>query len=85
MANTQSSKKSIRKILKRTARNRHVLSTLKTLGKKFTQAKAAGDTASTQTAAKNWISALDKAAKRGIIHSNKASRHKQAVSSTLFA
>ncbi|WOO41412.1 30S ribosomal protein S20 [Rubellicoccus peritrichatus] len=77
MANTKSALKNIRKSNKLQEHNRHVRSTLKTLAKKVNAAE--GDEASKAAAA--YISALDKAAKRGIIHANKASRHKSALAS----
>lgn len=85
MANIKSSKKSIRKTITRTARNRHVKSTIKTLAKRMTQAAQAGDPEVTKLAAQQFVSALDKAAKRGIIHINKANRYKSAASKHIFA
>ena len=85
MANIQSSKKNIRRITKRTARNNHIKSTFRTLGKKVLKLAESGDTAATQLAARAFVSALDKAAKRGTIHANKANRHKSAVSQYIFA
>jgi small subunit ribosomal protein S20 len=84
MANLQSSKKNIRKIAKLTAHNRQVKSKLKTLSKKVAAAAAQSPAAAAQ-AASALVSALDKAAKTGIIHPNKASRHKQALSRYVFA
>ena len=78
MANLKSSKKDIRRITKRTARNRNVRSRLKSLQKSLKTALAGEDAESTKTAATLYVSALDKAAKRHIIHPNKASRHKSA-------
>lgn len=77
MANTKSALKNIRKSSKLQDHNRHVRSNLKTLAKKVKSAE--GEDAS--KAATAYISALDKAAKRGIIHQNKASRHKSALAS----
>ncbi len=85
MANIKSSKKDIRRIAKRTARNTQVKSTFRTLGKKVLKLAQSGDIAATQVAARAFVSALDKAAKRGIIHANKANRHKSAVAQYVFA
>ena len=85
MANIQSSKKSIRKTITRTARNRHIKSTFKTLKKNMDKLAQSGDAMATKLAAQVFISAIDKAAKRGVIHFNKASRHKRAVSKYIFA
>lgn len=80
MANTKSAEKNIRKTARQTERNRTVRSRLKTLAKK---AGAEGEEG--QQAAREYISALDKAAKRGIISANKASRHKSKLSGKISA
>lgn len=76
MANKKSSIKDIRRITKRSAHNRHIRSRLKTLRKHMDQALAKPDSDEAAKAVADYISALDKAAKRGIIHHNKANRHK---------
>ena len=77
MANTKSAEKNIRKTARQTERNRIVRSRLKTLSKKAETAE--GEDGS--KIAREYISALDKAAKRGIISTNKARRHKSKLSS----
>jgi small subunit ribosomal protein S20 len=70
MANTKSAAKRARQTQRRTARNRSVLSRLRTLSK-----RASGPNA--QPADRSaLVSAIDKAAKRGIIHGNAANRRK---------
>lgn len=76
MAILRSSEKDMRRIAKRTARNRQVRSRLKTLRRKLDEAIASGNAEEAKTAAVSYTSALDKAAKRRIIHQNKADRHK---------
>ena len=76
MANIKSSIKDIRKTRTRTARNRTVRSELKTLIKKFRDARDGEDAEAKKTAARELVSALDKAAKRNIVHANLARRHK---------
>jgi len=76
MANIKSSIKDIRKIRTRTARNRSVTSEIKTLIKKFRDAREGNDAEVTKKAARELVSALDKAAKRNIVHPNLARRHK---------
>ncbi len=76
MANLKSSRKAIRRDARRTERNRRLKSRLKTLRWRLNEA-AAGGTGQAKAAAA-YISALDKAAKSGIVHRNKASRHKSA-------
>lgn len=84
MANKKASKKSIRQTDKRTQHNRGIKTRLKTLGKKVAELVKSGDAERTQAAAMAYVSAIDKAAKRGIIHDNKAARCKSAVSRYIF-
>ena len=76
MANLKSSMKDVRRITTRTARNRSAKSRLKTLRLSLNESVEKKKKAETKEAAINYVSALDKAVKRGIIHRNKASRHK---------
>lgn len=84
MANLKASKKNTKRIAVQTARNRKVKSTLKTLIKKV-NAQAVSDKEAAKTAAIQLVSALDKAAKRNIIHPNKADRQKAALAKHIFA
>lgn len=72
MANKKSSKKDLRRIAKRRVQNQGTRSALKTYMKKVKTATA--ETVS--TALVTAVTALDKAAQRGIIHKNSASRRK---------
>ncbi len=76
MANIKSSIKDIRKTRTRTARNRSVRSEIKTLTKNFREAREGEDAEAKTKAARELVSALDKAAKRHIVHPNLARRHK---------
>jgi len=76
MANTKSALKYIRKTEGRTLRNRQVKSRLKTLAKKLEAASASADKAAILDASREYISALDKAGKAGLVHPNKVARHK---------
>lgn len=76
MANLKASKKDIRRITKQTARNRTVKSTLKTLAKKVLLEVRNDNKEKLKSTAMELVSLLDKAAKRDIIHPNKASRQK---------
>ncbi len=70
MANTKSAAKRARQTERRALRNRHVLNRLRTLSKRAGGASAQpGDVSA-------LISAIDKAAKHGIIHRNAAVRRK---------
>ncbi|MBN1403825.1 MAG: 30S ribosomal protein S20 [Opitutales bacterium] len=79
MANIKSSKKDIRRIKTRTERNRVVISRIRTLRKKVLSNATAGEAGALATASGEYSSALDKAAKRGVIHHNKANRIKARV------
>jgi small subunit ribosomal protein S20 len=76
MANTKSSKKDLRRTAKRTVRNKGTRTSLKTHTKKVRTSAASGDAAGTKDALLAAVSAIDKAAQRGIIHKNQASRRK---------
>jgi len=72
MANIKSAAKRSRQTAKRTLRNRSVLSGLRRLQKKVIGGTAAKD----ESGVRGLVSAVDKAAKRGIIHRNAANRRK---------
>lgn len=72
MANLKSSKKDIRRIVRRTERNTVVESRLKTLRK-----NALGE--ASPEAKSEYASSIDKAVKAGVIHKNKASREKSKL------
>jgi len=76
MANTKSALKYIRKTEGRTLRNRQVKTRLKTFAKKVAAAAAAGDKDALVLASRQYISALDKAGKTGLVHANKIARSK---------
>ncbi len=76
MANIKSAVKNIRKTQTRAMRNKQIKSRLKTFSKKVDAANAAGDKDVLASASRDFISALDKAAKKGIVHSNKVARLK---------
>lgn len=76
MANTKSSKKDLRRTAKRTIRNKGTRTSLKTHVKKVRTAAASGDATGTKEALVLAVSAIDKAAQRGIIHKNGAARRK---------
>jgi small subunit ribosomal protein S20 len=70
MANTKSAAKRARQTARRTLRNRSVLTRLRKLHKRVTGGTQDGNSV------RELISAVDKAAKRGIIHRNAARRRK---------
>jgi small subunit ribosomal protein S20 len=79
MANIKSSKKDIRRIKSRTARNVVVASRIKTLRKKVLATAQAADTDALAKAGAEFSSALDKAAKSNVVHKNKANRSKSRL------
>jgi small subunit ribosomal protein S20 len=76
MANTKSAIKAARKTVRLTERNRGVKTRLKTLRKRLDTLMAGSDAAATKTAAAEYVSAMDKAVKSGVVHRNAASRAK---------
>ncbi len=79
MANNKSSKKDIRRTIKRTALNRSIRSRIKTLDKKAFEAQ---DAEALKTSGAALASAMDKAVKKGIVHANKAARVKSRLAKT---
>jgi len=79
MANTRSAAKRSRQTLKRMLRNRSVATRLRTMQKGVRSAEASRDQI------RAVISAIDKAAKRGIIHENAANRRKARLNKALAA
>lgn len=79
MANIKSSKKSIRKIAKLTARNKAERSRLKTFSKKLQKLQAEGDVTAIKVMAIEFMSIVDKAGKHGVWHHNKVNRIKSRL------
>lgn len=84
MANLKSSEKDIRRITRKTERNRTVRSRLKTLRKGALDATAKKADHAPQ-AVTALVSSLDKAAKVKVIHRNKANRLKSRLAAKLTA
>jgi small subunit ribosomal protein S20 len=85
MANLKSSKKDMRRIAKRTARNRSVKTKLNTLSRRVSELRAANaDGSILRETACCYLSSLDKAVKHGIIHRNRSQRVKKALSPIVF-
>ncbi len=76
MANTKSAIKAARKAVRLTERNRGVKTRLKTLRKQLDALIAKKDAEASKTAAVEYVSAMDKAVKSGVVHKNAASRAK---------
>lgn len=74
MANHPSAEKRNRQRMKRTARNRSVTSSVRTLVKRVRTAIHAKDKEAATTALKAAVVALDKASTKGVFHPKAASR-----------
>ncbi|MEL6374802.1 MAG: 30S ribosomal protein S20 [Pseudomonadota bacterium] len=74
MANTASAKKAVRKIERRTARNKSVRTRMRTEIRKVEEAIAAGDQAAAREALKVAQPIIAKTAQKGIVHKSMASR-----------
>lgn len=78
MANTKSAAKRARQNVRRTLRNRSAITRLRSMQKR-TRSAAQPD----PNEVRSLISAIDKAAKRGIIHRNAAQRRKSRLNKLL--
>ena len=74
MANHKSAIKRIRQTRKRTIRNRFVRSTMRTFIRRVREAVATGDKTVAAGALVDAVRKIDKAASKGVIHRNQASR-----------
>ncbi|MCT7374529.1 30S ribosomal protein S20 [Chelativorans salis] len=74
MANTTSAKKAVRKIARRTAVNKSRRSRVRGFIRKVEEALAAGDKEAAQNALKAAQPELMRAASKGVVHKNTASR-----------
>lgn len=79
MANTRSAIKRMRQNEKRRLRNRRFSSGARTYVRKARLAIDEGDAAAARQATLEAISALDKAAEKGILHKNNAARRKSRL------
>lgn len=83
MANTKSAAKSARQATRRRTRNAGVITAIKSQQKKVRKAIAGGDAGAARAEFQKLSSALDKAAKRGVIHRNVADRRKGRLNRAL--
>ena len=74
MANTKSAKKAIRVIAKKTAVNRDRRSRMRTFVRKVEEAIASGDKGAAEAALREAQPEIMRAAQKGVIHKNTASR-----------
>lgn len=85
MANIKSAKKRAKQTVVRNARNVAQRSMLRTAVKKVVKALDANDAASAETAFASAQPLLDRMAARGLIHRNKAARHKSRLTARIKA
>ena len=74
MANTTSARKAVRKMARRTATNRNRRSQMRTFIRKVEEAIAAGDPTAADAALHQAEPLIMRAAQKGIVHKNTASR-----------
>ena len=74
MANTSSAKKAVRKIARRTAVNKNRRSRMRTFIRRVEEAIASGDKESASTALRSAQPEIMRAAQKGVMHANTASR-----------
>ncbi|MGQ0530040.1 MAG: 30S ribosomal protein S20 [Panacagrimonas sp.] len=85
MANTASAKKRARQAVKARARNAGQRSMIRTTIKKVVKALDAKDKAAALVAYAEMVPVLDRYANRGMIHKNKAARHKSRLTARISA
>jgi small subunit ribosomal protein S20 len=85
LANIQSAKKRAKQAVVRNARNASQRSMMRTALKKVTKALDQNDKAGAETAYKTAEPLLDRYSSRGLIHKNKANRHKSRLTARIKA
>jgi small subunit ribosomal protein S20 len=85
MANTTSAKKATRKIERRTAVNRARRSRMRTFVKKLEDALASGDKGAATAAFKDAQPEIMRAAQKGVMHKNTASRKVSRLAKAIAA
>ena len=85
MANTKQAAKRARKSVKQRGHNVSMRSELRTAIKKIHTAIGTGDAKAAQDAYKAEQGAIDSLARKGVIHKNKAARHKSRLAARIKA
>jgi small subunit ribosomal protein S20 len=83
MANTRSAAKQARGAIRRRTLNRSQISTVRASEKKIRALAKAGKTDEAAKLLPKFQSEIDRAAKKGVVHRNTASRHKKRVAALL--
>lgn len=85
MPNITSAKKRVRQSAKRRMHNKHLRSRMRTQIKNVLGAIQTGDREAALAAYKAAVPMIDSTADKGIIHKNKAARHKSRLNATIRA
>jgi len=85
VANSPQAKKRARQAVKRRAQNASFRSMVRTYIKKVIAAIQTGDQSKAQEAYAQAVPVIDRMADKGIIHKNKAARHKSRLSAQIKA
>lgn len=85
MANSPQAKKRARQAEKRRTQNNGQRSLVRTVIKKVISAVDAGDTEQAQAAYQSAVPVIDRMADKGILHKNKAARHKSRLNTQVKA
>ena len=85
MANTKSAEKAARQAVKHRTRNVALRSKSRSAIRKAVDAIASGNKSEATTAYQNATSAVDSLVNKGLVHKNKASRHKSRLAAKLKA
>lgn len=85
MANTKQSKKRARQAEKHRQNNAGMRSMVRTQIKKVLKAVETGDKAQAEAAYKAAVPVIDRMADKGLIHKNKAARHKSRLNTHIRA
>ena len=85
MANSAQARKRARQAVRRRTHNASMRSRMRTSVKRAVRALSAGDAEAADAALKLTESTLDSAAGKGLVHKNKAARHKSRLNARLKA
>ena len=85
MANSPQAKKRARQEKKRRAHNASLRSLVRTVIKKVNAAVVSGDAEAAKAAYDSAVPVIDRMADKGIIHKNKAARHKSRLNAQVKA
>jgi small subunit ribosomal protein S20 len=85
VANSPQAKKRARQAEKRRSHNASQRSLVRTVIKKVNAAVTSGDAAAAKTAFDNAVPVIDRMADKGMLHKNKAARHKSRLNAQVKA